>query len=191
MIAGVHPEALAAAAYAVVLVLLALGLEGLARYAGWQAHRYHAPGFRYHRALDVWECPQGEHLRPSAVGDRARVVRYRARAHVCNACPVKPCCTDSNHGREIEHDLRPWLGTAIGQFHRGMSLSLLGLAGVIALIELFQHPTPAATIVLGTVAVIVAILGGRLYSSLRSAFEPSVDDSPFGAHPTGRGGRSV
>lgn len=168
MIAGVHPEALAAAAYAVVLLLLAVGLEGLARYAGWQAHRYHAAGFRYHRVLDVWECPEGEHLRPSAVDDRARIVRYRARAHVCNACPAKRRCTDSDDGREIQHDLRPWLGTAIGRFHRGMSLMLLLLAGLIVLIEFCQHPTPADGIVLGTLTAAVGILGGRLYSALRT-----------------------
>ena len=185
---GVHVEALAAAAYAVVLVLLAVGLEGLARYAVWQAHRYHAAGFRYHRALDVWECPQGEHLRRSTVDDRAHVFRYRARAHVCNACPAKPRCTDSDDGREIEHDLRPWLGTAIGQFHRGMSLALLVLAGLIALIELCQHPTPADGIMLGTLTVTIGILGGRLYSALRTA---PIDGPPSGPHLTGRIRRPV
>lgn len=104
---GMHAEALAAAAYAVVLILLAAGLEWVARHAVWQARRYHAAGFRYHRVLDVWECPQGEHLRPSAMDDRARVIRYRARPHVCNACPVKVGCTDSDDGRGIEQDLRP------------------------------------------------------------------------------------
>jgi hypothetical protein len=165
---GMHPEALAVAAYAVVLVLLAVGLEGLARHVVRQAHRYRLAGFRYHRALDVWECPQGEHLLPSIMDDRARVTRYRARAHVCNACPAKPRCTDSDDGREIEHDLRPWLGTAIGRFHRGMSLVLLVLAGLIALIELGQHPTPADGIMLGTLAVAVGVLGFRLYAALRA-----------------------
>ena len=165
-------EALAVAAYAVVLVLLAVGLEGLARYVVWQAHRYRVAGFRYHRALDAWECPQGEHLRPFTMDDRARVIRYRARAYVCNACPAKPRCTDSDDGRQIEHDLRPSLGTSIGRFHRGMSLVLLVLAGLIALIEVCQHPTPRDSIMLGTLAVAVGILGGRLYSALRTASGP-------------------
>lgn len=172
MTAGMHVEALAVAAYAVVLVLLAVGLEWLARYAVWQAHRYRVAGFRYHRVLDVWECPQGEHLRPFTIDHREGVIRYRARAHVCNACPAKRRCTDSDDGREIEHDLRPWLGTAIGRFHRGMSLVLLVLAGLIALIELCQHPTPAESIMLGTLAVAVGILGVRLYSALRAVPSP-------------------
>jgi len=185
MIAGVHPEALAAAVYAVALVLLALGLERVARYTVRQARRYHAAGFRYQPTLDVWECPQGEHLRRSAVDDQARVVRYRARAHVCNACPVKSRCTDSDDGREIEHDLRPWLGTAIGQFQRGMSLVLLVLAGLIALIELVQHSTtPADEITLGTLTVAVGILGARLYSELRSAPESS-RNGPSSNDPAG------
>lgn len=155
---GMHAEALAAAAYAVVLILLAAGLEWVARYAVWQARRYHAAGFRYHRVLDVWECPH-----------------YRARPHVCNACPVKIGCTDSDDGRGIEQDLRPWLRTAIGRFHRGMSLVLLVLAGMIVLIELLQHPTPADGIMLGTLTVTVGILGARLYSALRTASGSSVD----------------
>jgi len=169
---GMHAEALAVAAYAVVLVLLAVGLEWLARYVVRQAHRYRVAGFRYHRALDVWECPQGEHLRPFPMDDRERVIRYRARACVCNICPAKARCTDSDDGRQIEHDLRPWLGTAIGRYHRGMSLVLLVLAGLIALIALCQHPTPAESILLGTLAVAVAILGGQLYSALRTAPGP-------------------
>jgi hypothetical protein len=104
---------------------------------------------------------------------------------------VKPRCTDSDDGREIEHDLRPWLGTAIGQFHRGMSLVVLVPAGLIPLIELFQHPTPADGVMLGTVVAAVGILGGRLYSSLWTASGSSADDSPFGAHPTGRVRRSL
>jgi hypothetical protein len=188
MIMGVHAEALGAAAYAVVLVLAAAGLEGIARYAGWRADRYHAAGFRYHPALDVWVCPEGEHLRPSSVGDGgAAVVRYRARAHICNVCPAKPQCTDSDEGRAIEHDLRPWLETGVGQFQRGMSLTLLVLAGMITLIELARHPRGADGIALAIVAVAVATLGGRCFAAFAKGIggrRGGLEESRSG--PTGR-----
>ena len=34
-------------------------------------------------------------------------MRYRAKAHICNGCPRKGACTDSDHGREIVAAARP------------------------------------------------------------------------------------
>ncbi len=164
---AVHAEVLFAAGYALGLVLLAGGLECVARYTLWQAHRYHAAGFRYRRGLDAWICPEGEHLRRIAVDPAERVARYRAPARTCNACPAKPRCTDSDGGREIQHDLRPWLGTAIGQFQRGMSLAILGFAALISSIELVRYPDVADAAALGTLLLAVAVLAQRGYGSMR------------------------
>ena len=50
----------------------------------------------------------------------------------------------------------------------------------IVLIVLFQHPTPADGIMLGTLTVTVGILGTRLYSALRTASGSSVDGPSSG-----------
>jgi hypothetical protein len=162
-----HAEVLFAAAYAAGLVLLAGALEGVARYTVWQAHRYHAAGFRYHRRLDAWICPEGEQLRRIAADPMERVARYRAAPHICNACPRKSGCTDSDKGREVQYDLRPWLGTAIGQFQRGMSLVILGLAALICAIEIVRYPGAADTVPLGTVLLAVTLLAWRGYTLAR------------------------
>jgi len=66
-------------------------------------------------------------------------IRYRAPAHTCNGCPIKAQCTDSDSGRELSVSLDPWLNSAIGRFHRGVSLALLILAALILAIELVRH----------------------------------------------------
>jgi hypothetical protein len=44
-------------------------------------------------------------LRPKRVKWTEEVVVYRAEAAVCNRCPVKAACTDSNDGRIIHRSL--------------------------------------------------------------------------------------
>ena len=41
---------------------------------------------------------------------------------------MKSLCTDSDTGRELSVSMDPWLSSAIGRFHRVMSLALLVLA---------------------------------------------------------------
>jgi hypothetical protein len=62
----------------------------------------------------------------------AALVRYRAPAHICNACSIKHLCTESEGGREIEHNPDSWLESEIARFHRGVSLALpvLGRAAI-------------------------------------------------------------
>ena len=55
-------------------------------------------------------------------------MRYRAKAHICNGCPLKDACTDSDSGREIVRPLDPWPHSEAGRFHRGLSLVLVGLS---------------------------------------------------------------
>ena len=51
--------------------------------------------------LDVWVCPEGEQLR--RFGDRPPAPHrpLPGAADVCNACPAKDGCTDSDEGREV------------------------------------------------------------------------------------------
>jgi transposase len=68
---------------------------------------YYGPSrFVYDPEADLYRCPQGQPLRRyTAVYTGRQIVRYRAAAAVCNACPVKVACTASDHGRQIARSL--------------------------------------------------------------------------------------
>ena len=90
------------------------------------------------------------------------MIRYRAPARTCNGCPIKSQCTDSDTGREISVSLDPWLSSAIGRFHRGISLTLLVLAGLIIAIELLRHGHGTERWVLSPAVLIVSLLALNL-----------------------------
>ena len=50
---------------------------------------------------DRYRCPQGETLRKRKTKYTEEKWVYGADAAVCNACPVKAQCTESDHGRLI------------------------------------------------------------------------------------------
>jgi hypothetical protein len=152
-------EPLLAAAYATFLVCAAFALEWLSAHTHRRALRYRTAGFAYDSDHDRWQCPEGEHLWPHVFDRELRVVRYRARAHVCNACPSKSRCTDSDHGREIVRPLDPWPHSEAGRFHRVIALVLVGLALLILVVEGARHhaPTEAGLLLgLGLGAVLAA-----------------------------------
>ena len=90
--------------------------------------RFRTAGFTYDEAQDHWECPEGEHLWPHEFDHERRLVRYRAKAHICNGCPRKAACTDSDRGREIVRPSDPWPHSEAGRFHRAISLLMVALA---------------------------------------------------------------
>ena len=124
-------------------------------------------GFTYDSAADHWLCPEGEHLWPHEFDRQLRLVRYRARAHVCNSCPSKERCTDSDQGREIVRPIDPWPHSEAGRFHRAIALLLVALGAVILLAELARHHAPTeATTLLGLLAG-VALAARWLLRDLR------------------------
>jgi hypothetical protein len=188
----VNTEALLAAGYAVALVIGAFGLEWLSAHTHRRALRYRTAGFTYHDHLDAWECPEGEHLWLHQLDHERRLLRYRARAHVCNRCPRKQYCTDSDRGREIVRPLDPWPHSEAGRFHRGLSLVLVVLAGLIALVELTRHHQQAEAVVLVGVFALAVLAGRWLLHDLRE--HPANFPAPApsdGLHPAanGTGGR--
>jgi hypothetical protein len=158
-------EVLLAGAYAVFLILVAFGLELLARHSHHRSKQMGVAGFRYHRHHDVWECPAGQHLKPIATDYGQRLVRYRAPAHICNGCSIKRLCTDSDEGREIEHHPDSWLESELARFHRGISLALLLLAGLLLVVEMIRHASPMELLILSGFLVPVALLGSQLSSA--------------------------
>jgi hypothetical protein len=161
-----HPEPLFVTGYALLLVLIAAGLEWMGRHSHRRADRYHTRGFRFHKHADHWECPTGARLERAEIDNELRVIRYRAPARTCNGCAIKANCTDSDSGREISVSLDPWLSSAIGRFHRGISLTLLVLAGLIIAIELLRHGHGTEQWVLSTAEVMVSLLAVNVGRSL-------------------------
>jgi Transposase DDE domain len=163
----VSPETILAAGYASFLLLSAFLLEWLSAYTHRRALRFRTAGFVYDADRDHWRCPEGEHLWPHHLDHERRLVRYRARAHVCNACPVKERCTDSDHGREIVRPLDPWPHSEAGRFHRVIALSLVAIAALVAVVELGRHHGTNETAVLVGVLVAVGLAARWLVRDLR------------------------
>jgi len=167
MPAYLDPEAWLATGYVLLLVVIAAGLEWMGRHSQRRASQYHTGGFRFHRHADHWECPQGALLEKAEIDNELRVIRYRAPAHTCNGCPIKSRCTDSDTGRELSVSLDPWLRSAIGRFHRGMSLALLVLAGLIMTIELLRHGHGPERWMLASAVTVLSLLAVNVARSLR------------------------
>ena len=165
-------ETFLAAGYALALVLGVGALEWLSAHTHRRAMLWRTAGFAYDEHHDAWVCPEGEHLWPHEYEHERRLVRYRARPQVCNACPSKGECTDSDEGREVVRALDPWPHSEAGRFHRGISLVLMALALLVLAVAAVRNRDPAE---LGVVAAALAVclLVGRLL----------VRD--FRAHPAG------
>jgi hypothetical protein len=162
------PEAIAGAAYAGFLIVAAIGLDHLARHTHNRSGRFRTQGFEYHGGLDVWECPEGEHLKPVAIDHRNRVARYRARAAVCNSCPAKDGCTDSDQGREVVRQLDPWPHSEAGRFHRGISVVLLVLSSLIAAVLIARNNSLGDLVLLGSALVLAVSLAMRMAAAFRA-----------------------
>ena len=162
------PEAWLATSYALLLLVIAAGLEWMGRHSQRRASQYHRGGFRFHKHADHWECPQGARLERAEIDHELGVIRYRAPAHTCNGCPIKSLCTDSDTGRELSISMDPWLSSAIGRFHRGMSLALLILAGLIMTIELLRHGHGPERQMLVAAVTVLSLVTLNVVRSLRA-----------------------
>lgn len=173
-------EAILAAAYSAFLVLAAGGLDLLARHSHRRTGRYRTAGFTFREDLDAWECPEGEYLQRLHLDQGRRIVRYRARAAACNACPVKARCTDSDQGREIVHPLDPWPHSEAGRFHRGICVMLAALGALIATLGLLRADAIGEVILLAGALGLASLVAARLLDSFRRT--PSGFPVPA-AHP--------
>jgi Transposase DDE domain len=162
------PEVVLAGGYAAALVLGALALEWLSAHTHRRSLRYRTAGFTYHAAHDAWTCPEGEDLWPHEFDHQRRLVRYRARAHVCNRCPVKARCTDSDQGRELVRPLDPWPHSEAGRFHRVISLMLVVLAACVLLLAVARNHEPAEAAALGALLALCFLAGRFLLRDLRA-----------------------
>ena len=136
------PEVLLAAGYAGALIAGAFCLEWLSAHTHRRSLRYRTAGFAYDGQHDHWVCPEGQHLWPHEFDHERRLVRYRAKAHICNGCPRKEACTDSDRGREVVRPLDPWPHSEAGRFHRGIALVMVALAVLVSVAEGARHHAP-------------------------------------------------
>lgn len=173
-------EVIMAAGYAVALICGAFVLEWLSAHTHRRALRYRTAGFFYDDTHDHWVCPEGEHLWPHEFDHERRLVRYRAKAHICNGCPVKAACTDSDSGREIVRPLDPWPHSEAGRFHRIIALVMVGLAMLILVAEGIRHHRPEEAAVLLVATGAAALAGRWLARDLRA--HPANFPTPTAAH---------
>jgi hypothetical protein len=164
----VSAEVLLAAGYAMVLVVGAFALEWLSAHTHRRALRYRTAGFAYDATHDHWRCPEDQHLWPHEFDAERRLVRYRARAHVCNACPRKADCTDSEHGREIVRPVDTWPHSEAGRFHRAISILLVVLGVLVLVLEAARHHAPAEAALLAGLLAVAALAARLLLRDLRA-----------------------
>jgi hypothetical protein len=150
-------------------------LIAVAAAMGWVARRSHERvlgvktiGFRYHEPLDAWQCSEGTYLWRKERNEQARLVRYRAKAEMCNACPLKPACTDSDDGRELIRPMDTWPHSEMARFQRVISLALVLLAGVLAAVEAARQSDPRIQIAFGAVFLVCAALARREAAGIRA-----------------------
>ncbi len=136
--AGFSMELVLAIGYSAFLAIIALVLELVARHMHQRTRGLSTVGFTYHPERDVWSCPRDQHLFPVFSDPRRGKVVYRAPASVCNACPSKAACTDSNTGRVVERLENESVESGMLRFHRVFSFMLLLLSGLIVTIEFFR-----------------------------------------------------
>ncbi len=166
---GVAVESMLAAGYGLFLALAALGLDALARHSHRRSELYRTAGFTYLEHVDAWDCPEGERLHRVGTDLEARLARYRARASVCNACPRKDDCTDSDRGREISRALDTWPHSEAGRFHRGIAVAIVGFGMLVICAGVALHHDTADLAVLGAALLLSTLAGLYLLSDFRSA----------------------
>jgi hypothetical protein len=166
---GVHLEVLLAVGYAVFLLGVSLGLDLMARHSHARSERYRTAGFAYHPTHDAWICPEDHLLVRSEVDPERRLVRYRGRPQICNHCPAKAECTDSDEGREVVRAMDPWPHSEAGRFHRGISLSVTLVAALILAAELVRNHGPAEIAVLGAALAATATVARHMHKVFRAS----------------------
>lgn len=165
---NVHAEVLMAAGYTAFLLLISLSLDFMARKSHIRSKSYRTSGFSYHHAHDAWICPEDQLLTRTETDHERRLIRYRARPQICNHCPTKTDCTDSDEGREVVRAMDPWPHSEAGRFHRGISLVIALMPIPILAAEAFRNHAPPELAVLATALSASALVCWHLHAAFRA-----------------------
>ena len=158
-----------ASGYAVALLVVAYGIDLLARRAHTAHEQQQARGFVYHEDHDAWLCPEDQWLWAQSFDPDNRVMRYRGSPTVCNSCPVKDSCTTSEDGRELGRVVDAWPSSESARFHRGIACAVTVLALLFPLVTAFTVQGWAAQVVLLGTALVVVLAGLPLWAHLRNS----------------------
>lgn len=150
--------ALLVCGYSAVLIALSYGFDRMARRVAVKSQRWRTGSFSYHEDHDAWTCVQEEWLWPTSYDPEQRIIRYRGKPAVCNACPVKSACTESHHGREVTREIDPWPHSEAGRFHRGIACCIASLAVLLPAGMLLSGPTLRESALLAFTIVVAAVL---------------------------------
>lgn len=155
------------AGYGVVLLLVAYGIDQLAKRAQTRIQEDRAGGFVYHENHDAWLCPEDQWLYPKSFDPENRVMRYRGLPLVCNSCPVKDTCTVSNDGREMQRHIDPWPASESARFHRGIACSVTVLAVLWPALTALMVTTWTSQVLALVTAALIALAALPLWGHLR------------------------
>lgn len=144
--------------YSAVLLGVAYAFDRMARRVAVKSQRWRTGSFRYHADHDAWTCVQDQWLWPASYDPEQRVIRYRGKPSVCNACPVKSTCTGSHHGREVTREIDPWPHSEAGRFHRGIACCIASLAVLLPAGMLVWRPNLVELALLGCTIAVAALL---------------------------------
>jgi len=183
---SINPEVFLITGYAAFLLVAALTLDFLARHSHARSERYRTAGFTFHHTHDAWICPEDQILTRSEVDHERRLVRYRARPQICNHCPTKADCTDSDEGREVVRAMDPWPHSEAGRFHRGISLSVTLIAALILAAELARNHSPMEILILGAALSVTGTVAHHMHKAFRAspANFPAAPAKPPAPTPT-------
>ena len=171
------------AGYALLLLAFAWGFDNMARRTSERAAAWRTGKFVYHEDHDAWKCPEDQWLWPTSFDPENRVMRYRAKPSICNACPVKDSCTTSHHGREVSRPVDPWPHSEAGRFHRGIACAVAGFGVVMPVATLFVNHSPADVLVLTATVTVVAAGSFPLLRHLWNTPSNAPDDRSHHADP--------
>ena len=163
----VGAEVWLACGYCLALVGLAYAIDALARRAASSAEGGVSGGFVYHQDHDAWLCPEDQWLWPQSFDPDNRVMRYRGKPSICNACPVKESCTQSHSGREVQRAVDSWPASEAARFHRGIACATVILGLVWPLAVALSGPGTTGLVVLGIGAALALVISLPLWSHLR------------------------
>ena len=108
MTAGIGIATWLTLGYGAALVMVAYGIDTFARRSAAKVEQHRSGEFVYDEDHDAWQCPEDQWLWPKSFDPDNRVMRYRGKPAICNACPVKDTCTTSLDGREVSRTTLRW-----------------------------------------------------------------------------------
>lgn len=158
-----------AGGYALILLLVAYGIDLLAKRAHTANDQQQTRGFTYHEDHDAWLCPEDQWLWPQSFDPDNRVMRYRGSPSICNSCPVKDSCTSTDDGRELGRVVDAWPSSESARFHRGIACAVTVLAVLFPVVTTFTVQHWTSQVILLASALLVAVGGLPLWSHLRNS----------------------